>query len=158
MRKSYLFSMAIVLLALVGMMLAADMALKPIRNTLAIGRELTDMLRARGDVVERSKVVIVTLKAEERHLAKEGFGMIIELQPAQDVCSHEGRLEKLARRVVGEAARLYSRGGGHALDWYEVRLGPAESPWHRSLLRVGSQGQIERPEPAIPRTHVASAP
>jgi hypothetical protein len=41
MRKSSMFSMAIILVALVAMMIAADMALKPMKRTLAIGADLT---------------------------------------------------------------------------------------------------------------------
>ena len=54
MRKSYIFSMAIILIALVGMMIAADMALKPVKAAIAIGGDLGAMLEARGDIQQGS--------------------------------------------------------------------------------------------------------
>ena len=156
MRKSYIFSMAIILIALVGMMVAADMALKPMKRTMAIGQDLTALLGARGDIEPESKVVVIALKAEERHLAKDGFGLILELKPSEAVRSRKGRLEKLARRAVAEAGRLYKAGKGKPLAWYEVRFGEAKEPWHRSLFSVGKAGEIQRPQPAIPPIHVAT--
>ncbi len=157
MRKSYVFSMAIILIALVGMMVAAEMALKPMKRSMAVAKDLTALLEARGDIEPGSKVVVITLKAEERHLAEEGYGMILELEPSEAVRSRKGRLAKLARRAVAEAGRLHKQGKGKPLAWFEVRFGDSKEPWHRSLYTVGKAGEILRPQPAIPPVHIAAA-
>ncbi len=166
MRKSYVFSMAIILIALVGMMIAADMALKPVRAAIAISGDLTAMLEARGDLAEGSKVLVIARPAGPKDLAEEGFGMVLELTPSPTVRSRKGRLEKLARRSIREAARLYERSRGRRVTWYEVRFmdaeiaqaadGAAAVIGHRVLFPVGKAGEIGVPSPAIPRTWVAS--
>lgn len=150
MRKSYILSMAIVLMALVGMMVAADMALKPMKANLAIAADLTAMLEARGDTVPETKVLILTRAATERDLATDGFGMILELTPSDMVRRRQGRLERLARRGIGEAARLYRQARGRSLDWFEVRFMEGDDPVHRVLFPVGKTGDLGAPSPAIP--------
>lgn len=157
MRKSSMFSMAIILVALVAMMVAADMALKPMKRTIAIGADLTAMLDARGDLEPETKVFVLARKAEPRHLATEGWGLIIEVEPAQGVRERKGRLERLARRLVSEAGRLYRARKGRRIDWYEVRFGKGTDPWHRSLMTVDPNGRIGRPAPGIPAVRMASA-
>ncbi len=157
MRKSSMFSMAIILVALVAMMVAADMALKPMKRTLAIGADLTAMLHARGDLEPGTKVFVLARKAEPRHLATDGWGLIIEVEPAESVRSRKGRLERLARRLVSEAGRLYRERKGRRIEWYEVRFGKGSEPWHRSLMTVDADGRIGRPAPTIPPVRLASA-
>lgn len=157
MRKSYIFSMAIVLLALVGMMIAADMALKPVKAAIAIGGDLGAMLEARGDIVRESRVLVITRPAGPKDLAKEGFGMVLELEPSDGVRSRKGRLEKLARRAVREASRLYERSRGRKVDWFEVRFREGGTVVHRSMIPVGKAGELGVPAPAIPPVWVASA-
>ena len=158
MRKSYIVSLTIVLLAFVGMMMAADMALKPMKRTMAIGSDLTGMLEARGDLEPETKVLVIARKAEARHLAKGGFGLIVEFEPSEGVRRGKGRLERVAQRVVREAGRLYESGRGKPVDWYEIRFMDGESAWHRSLFRVDKDGRTMRPEPAIPALGPATAP
>ena len=157
MRKSYIFSMAIVLIALVGMMIAADMALKPMKAALAIGSDLTTMLEARGDIAPESKVLVIPRAAGEKDLATEGFGIVIELTPSDAVRSRNGRLEKLARRSIREASRLYERARGRSPAWYEIRFMDGERIGHRVLFPIGPSGEIGSPAPAIPPVWVASA-
>jgi len=156
MRKSYIVSMAIVLIAFVGMMLAADMALKPMRKTMAIGTDVAAMLSARGDLAPDSKMLVFTVKAGKAHLATEGFGMVIELQPSDAVRKRPGRLEKLARRAIREIDRLYEGGRGTSLTWFEVRFMEDGKAWHRALFAVGPDGDLRPPAPAIPAVRVAS--
>lgn len=155
MRKSSTFSMIIILLALVSMMVAADMALKPMKHTMGIGKDLTAMLQARGDLAPESRVLVMAHAAEARHLADSGWGLIIEVEPSQAVRSRKGRLGKLARRVVGEAGRLYRARRGRRVEWYEVRFGKGEAAWHRTLLRVGEEGRVGPAQPAVPPVYVA---
>lgn len=157
MRKSYIFSMAIVLVALVGMMLAADMALKPMKQTIAISGDVTAMLEARGDLQPDTKVLVLTRKAGKQHLAEDGFGMILELSPSDAVRTRQGRLERLALRVIHESGRLYEQGRGKSVAWYEVRFLDGDDVWHRTLFSVGKAGQLEAAQPAIPPVWVASA-
>ena len=157
MRKSYIFSMAIVLLALVGMMMAADMALKPVKAAIAIGGDLTAMLQARGDLAPESKVRVIARPASPKDLAEEGFGMVLELEPSSGVRSRRGRLEKLARRAIREAGRLYEKARGRPVAWYEVRFLEGETVGHRVLFPVGKAGELGMPAPAVPPVWVASA-
>ena len=157
MRKSYIFSMAIILIALVGMMIAADMALKPVKAAIAIGGDLGAMLEARGDIQQGSKVVVIARPASPKDLAEEGFGMVLELEPSESVRRRKGRLEKLARRAVREASRLYERSRGRKVDWFEVRFREGETVVHRSMIPVGKAGELGLPAPAIPPIWMASA-
>ena len=142
MRKSSMISMAIVLVALVGMMVAADMALKPMKHTIAIAADLTAMLHARGDLEPETKVFLLARRAGPQHLAKDGWGLVIEAQPSESIRSRKGRLGKLARRLANEASRLYRARKGRVVAWYEVRFGPAKDPWHRTLMTVSKDGRI----------------
>ncbi len=152
MRKSTAVTMAIVLFALVGMMVAADLALKPMKHVLQVGRELTAALEARADIVEGTKVVTIARVPEERHLAKEGWGMIIRLEPSKLVRERRGRMRKLALRTAELARRLYGQGKGKPLDWFEIQLQLGEDVERRALLPIDDLGRIGEPEPAFPAT------
>ena len=152
MRKASIISMCIILVALVAMMVAADMALKPVKRDLAIARELTAELETRGDIQVGTKAVTIARKPEERHLAKDGWGMVVELQPSEAVCSRAGRLQKLAYRAAQSAGALYARGHGRPLEWFEIQFVLGKDVTERTLISVDAAGQLGRPEPPLPAT------
>ena len=80
-RKSTGAIMTIILLALVGMMFAANVALKPYERYAKIGQDLTNILGMRGELRPDTKVFVLVKAANERGLASEGHGMLIELAP-----------------------------------------------------------------------------
>ncbi len=150
MRKSTAITMAIVLFALVGMMVAADLALKPMQHVLKVGRELTAALDARSDIREGTKVVTVARVPQERHLAKDGWGLVVQLEPSDLVLKRKGRLNKLALRVGDLARRLYGQGRGKPLEWVEIQMQLAEGVEKRTLLGVDDMGRLTAPSPALP--------
>jgi len=153
MRKSTAVTMAIVLFALVAMMVAADLALKPMKHVLRVGRELTAALEARADIREGSKVVTLTRQPEERHLAKGGWGMIIALEPSDLVLTRQGRMRKLALRVADLACRLYGQGQGRPLDWLEIQFQIAEGVERHTLLSLDAEGRLGEPTPPLPEVY-----
>jgi hypothetical protein len=153
MRKSAAVTMAIILGALVAMMVAADLALKPMKHVLKVGRELTSALEARADIRTGSKVLAVARAPEERHLAKEGYGMIVSLEPSEEVMKRHGRLRNLAIRVADLAARLYGQGKGRPLDWLEIQFQVAEGVERRTLVAVDDMGRLGEPTPALPAAY-----
>jgi len=150
MRKSTAVSMVIILIALVGMMVAADMALKPMQQVVKVGKDLTATLAAREDIKDGSKVVAVARKPKKQNLAEEGWGLIVMLEPSDAVTTRPGRLTKLAYRAAAEGQRLYAQGVGKPLSWVEVQLKLAEGVEKRTLLRLDDQGHLGTPQPALP--------
>jgi len=116
MRKTVAVTMAIVVMSLVGMMFAANMALKPYQQYARIGRELTTILEMRRDIREGTTVFTLAKVATDKRLADDGWGMLIELSPSDKVKTKPGSMEKLAYRVAREAGDLYRQHGGrHAV-------------------------------------------
>ncbi len=152
MRKSTAVTMAIVLFALVAMMVAADLALKPMKHVLQVGRELTSALEARADIREDSKVITIARLPEERHLAKEGWGMIIRMEPSKSVLTRRGRMRKLALRTAELARRLYGQGKGKPLAWLEIQMEVEEGVEKRTLLRIDDMGRVGDLTPPLPET------
>jgi hypothetical protein len=157
MRKSTVFSMCIIFVALVGMMVAADLALKPVKRDLAVGRDLTAELEARGDIEPGTKAVTVARRPEARHLAKEGWGMIVELQPSRAVLTRKGRLQNLAYRAARTAGSLYAQGPGHPLEWFEIRMLVGGQTVGKTLIPVDEAGQLGRQDPPLPDSVPAHA-
>ena len=158
MRKSTGAIMTIILLALVGMMFAANVALKPYERYARIGKDLTNILGMRGELRPETKVFVLVKAANERGLASRGHGMLIELAPSDSVMVRKGRLEKLAYRATREAGHIYREGRGKPLEWFEVKLDLGGGLVKRTLMTVGPQGQIGPQAPALPLTHVPEAP
>ncbi len=160
MRKSTAITMVIIIFSLLAMMLAADLALKPMKHVLRVGQELTAALEAREDIRRGTKVVTVARLPEDRHLAKEGWGMIISLEPSDLVLKRKGRLHKLALRVAQLARRLYGEGKGKRLQWFEIQMTVAAGIEKRTLLPIDDMGRIGAPVPALPATfpELAKAP
>lgn len=153
MRKSTAVTMAIVLFALVAMMVAADLALKPMKHVLQVGRELTSALEARADIRQDSKVVTIARTPEDRHLAKEGWGMIIRMTPSEAVLTRRGRMRKLALRTAELARRLYGQGKGKPLTWLEIQMEVAEGVEKRTLVSIDDMGRLGAPSPDLPDTY-----
>ena len=153
MRKSTAVTMTIILGALVAMMVAADLALKPMKHILKVGRELTSALESRDDIRQGTKVVTLARAPEERHLAKGGYGMIISLEPSDQVLSRPGRLRKLAIRIADLACRLYGQGKGRPLDWLELQFQVAEGVEQRTLVSLDDMGRLGEPTPALPASY-----
>ena len=63
-------------------------------------RQMVLEAEARGDLKPDTKVLVLARKATETNLAKEGFGLVIELSPSDAVRGRKGRLEKLAVRAI----------------------------------------------------------
>ena len=154
MRKSTGVIMTIILVAMVGMMFAANVAMKPYQRYARIGKEVKNILLMRGELEKSSKVFILGKVAGEKNLAEGGFGLLIELTPAEAVRTQPGRLRRLAVRAAREASLLYSEGRGNRLEWVEVKLefGPEQS--ERTLMLVGPEGQLGAQIPALPEKHV----
>ncbi len=150
MRKSTAITMAIILIAMAGMMVAADIALKPMQHVLTVGKDLTSVLEARADIKQGSKVKTVARKPKESNLAKVGWGMIIELEPSEGVTKRKGRLTKLAFRAASEGRRLYAQGQGRRLEWIEIKMVLAQGVEKRALLSLDREGRLGSPEPALP--------
>lgn len=153
MRKPVMITMAIVVLALVSMMFAASMALKPYREYARIGHDLTNILEMRSEIRKGSKVLALAKGASEKHLAEDGWGMLIDLSPSQQVMQKPGRLEKLAYRAAREASELYGQGRGKPLQWFEItmELGPDLS--ERTLIPVDRDGRLGRSAPRLRGTY-----
>ncbi len=152
MRKSTGITMTIIVLAFGGMMLAANVALKPLKRYAEIASEVTDILHNLEMIEPKSKVFVLARNGGDEHMAKEGWGMLVELTPSEAVRSTEGRMRRLAFRAIQEVRRLYERGEWRDLDWFEIKLVPPEGDPHRSLIAMSSAGSLGRPEPAIPTT------
>ncbi len=151
MRKSTAVSMAILLIALIGMMVAADMALKPMQQVVKVGKDLTAALGARADIRDGSKVVTVARMPTKKNLAREGWGLVVALEPSKAVTRRTGRLTKLAYRAASEGRRLYVRAGAvKPLNWVEVQMTLAEGVEKRTLLRLDERGRLAPPQPALP--------
>ena len=153
MRKSVMITMAIVVVALVGMMFAADLALKPYHQYARIGKDLTNILEMRREIEEGTTVFTlakVAKKGDEKRLAEEGWGMLIELTPSERVRTKKGSLEKLAYRAAREASDLYRQSRGKPLEWFEIKLELAKDRSERTLIRVSEDGRLGRPEPRLP--------
>jgi hypothetical protein len=152
MRKSTSIMMAIVLIAFGSMMVAANVALKPYQRYAKIGSELTLALGNLGMIREDTKVFVLCRTADEKRLAEDGFGMLVELAPSESAMGRAGRMERVALRACREAVRLYRQKRDRALDWIEVKLLLSEDTTHRSLIAVEKSGRLARPQPAIPAT------
>jgi len=145
-----MITMAIVVMALVGMMFAAGMALKPYQQYARIGRDLTNILEMRGEIRKGSEVKTIAKVASEKHLASEGWGMLIDLSPSPRVMQKAGRLEKLAYRVAREAADLYGQNRGKALQWFEISMALSDDRTERTLIRVDQDGRLGHSAPPLP--------
>ena len=145
--------MGIIVMALVGMMFAANMALKPYQEYARIGKDLTNILEMRSDIREGTKVFTLAKAGSEKRLSKDGWGMLIELSPSERVLKRKGSMEKLAYRAAREAADLYTQAPGKPLEWIEVKLEISEEVAHRTLIRVSEDGRFGRLEPKLPPTH-----
>lgn len=150
MRKTVAISMAIVVLSLVGMMFAANMALKPFQQYARIGTDLTNILEMRNDIEKGTDVFTLAKVATEKRLAEDGWGMLIELTPSDRVKAKSGSMEKLAYRAAREAAELYGSRAGKPLEWFEIEMKLARSVTKRTLIRVGEDGRLGKPEPKLP--------
>jgi hypothetical protein len=150
MRKSTGIVMGIIVIAFGGMMVAADFALKPLKQYAAMGGELTNILRHLDMVEPQSKVYVLGRPGGSDHLAKDGFGMLIELTPGKRVRETKGRIGRVVYRAVEEARTLYARKKGRKLDWFEIKLVLPGDKVLRSLLEMDDAGRMGRPEPALP--------
>lgn len=153
MRKPVMITMAIVVMALVGMMFAAGMALKPYRQYARISQDLTNILEMRSEIRKGSRVFTLAKVASGKHLADEGWGMLIDLSPSKKVMRRSGRLEKLAYRAAREAADLYGQGRGKPLEWFEISMELSPKLTERTLIRVDRDGRLGRPAPRLPGTY-----
>ena len=149
MRKTVAFTIAIVVLGLVGMMFAANMALKPYQQYARIGKELTTILEMRRDIKEGTKVFTLAKVATDNRLADEGWGMLIELSPSEKVKAKPGSMEKLAYRAAREAADLYRQSRGKPLEWFEIKMELGADVSERTLIRVSRDGRLGRAEPSL---------
>ena len=152
MRKATAISMGIVVMSLVGMMFAANMALKPYQQYAAIGKDLTNIFEMRSDIREGSKVFTLAKGGSEKRLSSEGWGLLIEMAPSERVKKRKGSLEKLAYRAAREAADLYDRNPGKPLEWIEIEFELAQEVERRTLIRVDPDGRLGRLEPKLPVT------
>lgn len=150
MRRPVMITMGIVVLALVGMMFAASMALKPYQQYARIGQDLTNILEMRSEIRRGSKVSTLAKVASEKHLAEGGWGMLIDLSPSEQVMGKSGRMEKLAYRAAREAADLYGVGRGKPLEWFEVSMELSDTKTERTLIRVDEAGRLGKPAPRLP--------
>jgi len=153
-RKSTGAIVTIILLALVGMMFAASIALKPYQRAARIGKELTNILSMRGELREGTKLFVLVRPANEKGLAREGTGMLIELAPAESVQRRKGRLASLAARAAREAGLLYREGRGTPLQWFEIRMDLGGGVVERTLMAVGPEGQLGAQRPSLPLSHM----
>ncbi len=154
MRKPVMITMAIVVMALVGMMFAANMALKPYTQYARIGQDLTNILEMRKEIEEGTTVFTLARAAkkdDEKRLGQEGWGLLIELTPSDRVRKKKGSLEKLALRAAREAGDLYGQ-GGKPLEWFEVKLALSEEHAERTLIKIRDDGRLTRPDPRLPAT------
>lgn len=150
MRRSTLVATSILVLGAVGMLIAAQMLLKPFRQDAALGNELKRMLVAEGAVEEASRVLVLgARKAGPESLATEGVGVVVDLVPTQSLRSRRGGLISLARRTVEAVLDRYSE---RRVDWVELRLrvrGAEEEPL-RTLVQATPTGAILPPRPPLP--------
>ena len=149
MRKTVAVTMAIVVMSLVGMMFAANVALKPYQQYARIGRELTTILEMRRDIREGTTVFTLAKVATDKRLADDGWGMLIELTPSDRVKTKPGSMEKLAYRVAREAADLYRQSRGKPLEWFEIKMDLGADVYERTLIRISRDGRLGRPEPRL---------
>ncbi|MGE0193010.1 MAG: hypothetical protein AB7T63_13320 [Planctomycetota bacterium] len=150
MRRSTIMAASILILGAVGLLVAAQMLLKPYRQDAALGSELQRMLAAEGAVEETSKVIVQgSRRAGPDHLATEGVGVVVDLVPTAQLRTRRGGLESLTRRTV-EA--VLDRFRERRIDWVELRLrvrGPDQEPL-RTLVQAGPTGMILAPRPPLP--------
>ena len=155
MRKPVMITMAIVVVALVGMMFAANMALKPFTQYARIGQDLTNILEMRKEIEDGTTVFTmakIAKKGDEKRLAEDGWGLLIELTPSERVRQKKGSMEKLALRAAREAGELYAQGRGKPLEWFEITMELPEERAEKTLIKVAEDGRMSRPSPRLPAT------
>ena len=150
MRKSTSIVMAIIVLGFGGMMVAANVALKPLQRYARLGREATDVLSQLQMIEPDSKVFVLGQAGGKKRLASDGWGLLIEVEPSRAVRTRKGRLERLAFKSIAEVSALYHRQKGKDIDWFEVKLLLPDGTAHRSLIRLDAARRVGRPEPPIP--------
>jgi hypothetical protein len=159
MRKANGIIMGIIMFAFGGMMVAANMALKPLKQYAEIGREVTAVMRNLDFIEPGSKVFAMPRPGAPERLATDGWGMLVEFQPSAMVRSRKGRLERVAYRALDEASALYARGKARPLEWFEIKLVLPDGVVHRSLLRVdAATKRLSKPEPPLPAVWPLPAP
>lgn len=152
MRKSSAIVMGIIVVAFGGLMMAANVALKPLERYANIAAEVTSILANLELIEPRSKVFVLGVKGGEKRLAPSGFGLLVEFAPAASVRSTPGRLERVAYRAIEEVRGLHGRGTGPDAEWYEIKLLLPGGGLHRSLVRTDEALRLARAEPAFPQT------
>lgn len=156
MRKSTAMVLTIMMVAFGAMFAAAGSALKPLAADADVSKELTRFLHHRGDLATETRVRAFRLPASEERLADEGRGLVIRIVPNEAVRTRRNGLRMLAQRVAQEGLALYPNA---KLSWVEVVFRLSEEAADtdegtlRTLLPVGPEGRIGKPEPQLPMTH-----
>lgn len=151
MSRTWTIAAAILGLGLVLLVVAARMLLGPYQEDAKLGRELTRVLTAQGDLAEGTDVRVQGgRRAGKDTLAPDGMGLIVDVVPSPDVAARRGGLGSLAHRLAGHLAESYGR---TRYDWIEMRLalGEAHGGTFRTLLRPSAEGRFLAPNPPLPR-------
>jgi len=150
-RRSSIIILSIMMVAFGAIMAAGGSALRPLAEDANASKVLTRQFKARGDLVEGTKVRLSRLPAAENRLAREGRGLVILMEPSPQVTARRGGLRLLALRAAQEAL---SRFPGQALAWveigYEIRATDGTPRKLRALLDASSGEGAGEPTPAFP--------
>jgi hypothetical protein len=156
MRKSTWTMIAILFVALCGMMFAANAMISPLKKDIELSGLLTRYFQGRGDLRPGTKVMALRAKGGgEKRLAKEGSGIVVELTPADSVLAEEGGLGNLARAV---ARKAYAETPNATAKWIEVQYrlggpdGPPDAAPLRALVPIDDMGAFGSPTPPFPAT------
>lgn len=156
MRKSTVIILLLLLVMGGGLMFLADAYLGPLKEDAAVGQRLTRLFGDGGDLAPGTRVLTRRLPPEAGF---DGPGLRLEATPSPAVLGKSGALRVLARALAREGAdALYSKDGPWTGRFVRVRFklpepaGPAGPAELDVLLRLGAQGNVGDPEPALPAT------
>lgn len=163
MRKSSTMILLILLIAFGGMLFAADMfVLQPVRNDLAVVREIEGLLGPAGrDWIVVSRETPTKLRTGpgggDRLVQDNRIGVAVEVHPTQEALLARGRpgalVNLIAETIVAKAE------GESPIQWIEVILRYGEGPaLFKTLIERGPAGGAWlAPNPVVPASWTEEA-
>ena len=153
MRKSTLIIMAILVVAFGSMMFAANLMIEPYARDAQLATELTRLLESRDELAKDGKVRLLTLKGGgEGRMAADGRGLVISLEPSEEVRTRRGGVRALANFLAVKALDAYT-GGRQRLGWVEVTFRTSQGEKGddlRTLQRLDDEGRLLPGKPQLP--------
>ena len=151
MRRPTLIALGILMIALIGLLFAAQMALGPFQDDAEVAKEIRTRLEQNGKIARGSALTAIDREASDETLAKTGRGLIIAFTPHDDFRSPTS-LDATTREILVAVKRLRSEQRRRA-DWVElhVRLQGPGGPAFRTLAVRRDTGEFGDVQPPFPR-------